>query len=65
VPQNKDIFLLCSDGLSGEVKDSQMQDILRETGDDLTTGVQRLINAACENGGKDNVTCVLVQYVAD
>lgn len=62
VPQNKDIFLLCSDGLSGEVEDAQMQDILRDTGDNLTLGVQKLIHAACENGGKDNVTCVLVQY---
>ncbi|MCL2326553.1 MAG: Stp1/IreP family PP2C-type Ser/Thr phosphatase [Proteobacteria bacterium] len=65
VPQHKDIYLLCTDGLSGEVTDAQMQQILRETGDDLPTGVQRLIQTACDNGGKDNVTCILTQYVAD
>ena len=30
VPQDKDIYLLCSDGLSGEVPDDQMQDLLRQ-----------------------------------
>lgn len=65
VPQNKDIYLLCSDGLSGEVPDPQMQEILNEVGDDLDAGVEKLIKRACDNGGKDNVTCVLVQYVAD
>ncbi len=65
VPQDKDIYLLCSDGLSGEVPDEQMQEILRRTGDNLNEGVKQLINQACENGGKDNVTCVLAQYVAD
>ena len=65
VPQDGDIYLLCSDGLSGEVPDEQMQDILRNTSDDLDNAVHALINQACENGGKDNVTCVLAQYVAD
>ena len=72
VPEDRDVFLLCSDGLSGEVKDEQMQSILRDNIKDspnenngLDTAVSKLIQAACDNGGKDNVTCVLVQYVAD
>lgn len=64
-PHDKDIYLLCSDGLSGEVPDEQMRDILREDGDDLNKAVHDLIMRACDNGGKDNVTCVLAQYVAD
>ena len=72
VPEDRDVFLLCTDGLSGEVKDEQMQSILRDNIKDspnenngLDTAVSKLIQAACDNGGKDNVTCVLVQYVAD
>ncbi len=65
VPQDKDIFLLCSDGLSGEVPDEQMQDLLRKYGDDLQSAVSALIQRACDNGGKDNVTCVLAQYCAN
>ena len=65
VPQDKDIYLLCSDGLSGEVPDDQMQALLREHCNDLQAAVSALIQRACDNGGKDNVTCVLAQYVAD
>ena len=64
-PEDGDIFLLCSDGLSGEVPDEQMQDILRKTSSNLDNAVNALIEQACNNGGKDNVTCVLAQYVAD
>ena len=65
VPEHEDIYLLCSDGLSGEVPDEQMQAILRETGNNLELGCSRLIEQACNNGGKDNVTCVLAQYIKD
>ena len=65
VPEDRDIYLLCSDGLSGEVPDDQMQDILRETQNDLEDACKRLIERACNNGGKDNVTCVLCQYIND
>ena len=68
-PNDGDIYLLCSDGLSGEVPDEQMQSILaknyRGTSTDLDSTVHQLIEQACNNGGKDNVTCVLVQYVKD
>ena len=62
-PQTGDILLLCSDGLSGEVTDDQMCDIVAEHADDLDKGVEVLIQAACDNGGKDNVTVVLVKYI--
>ena len=65
VPEHEDIYLLCSDGLSGEVPDEQMQEILRETSNDLKACCSRLIQQACENGGNDNVTCVLAQYIND
>ena len=69
IPNDGDIYLLCSDGLSGEVPDEQMQSILaknyRGTNTDLDSTVHQLIEQACNNGGKDNVTCVLAQYVED
>jgi protein phosphatase len=64
-PEHGDIFLLCSDGLTGEVTDEQITQILIEADGDLEGAVERLIQTACENGGKDNVTAVLVQVVLD
>ena len=56
-----DVLLLCSDGLSGMVPDSLMEEILnRET--DLATAGKKLIQAANEGGGKDNITCVLARF---
>ncbi len=62
-PEPGDILLLCSDGLSGEVTDAKMLDLVNTHKDDLDEGVKALIQAACDNGGKDNVTVILVQYL--
>ena len=55
-----DIFLLCSDGLTREVPDEEIQAILI-AGDSLEERASRLIAAANKNGGNDNITCILVQ----
>lgn len=60
-PQEGDIFLLCSDGLSGMVPDPKMQEIINKT-PDLNKCVQQLIDAANAAGGTDNVTCVLARW---
>lgn len=60
-PKEGDIFLLCSDGLSGMVPDAQIQQVLQST-KDLEKACSQLIDAANANGGNDNVTCVLVQF---
>jgi len=58
--QDGDIYLLCSDGLSGMVTDAEMQDIvLGET--DLNRAVQALIQAANAAGGTDNITAILAR----
>ncbi|PIE65495.1 MAG: serine/threonine protein phosphatase [Deltaproteobacteria bacterium] len=62
-PQPGDILLLCSDGLSGEVPDAQILEIISGRIDDLDAAVETLIKAACDNGGKDNVTVILVKYL--
>jgi serine/threonine protein phosphatase PrpC len=59
-----DLFLLCSDGLSRELSDDRMQELLN-TG--LTASGQleelcaELIEAANKAGGHDNITCLLIR----
>jgi serine/threonine protein phosphatase PrpC len=62
-PEPNDILLLCSDGLSGEVTDPNILEIVKAHSADLDAAVQALIKAACDNGGKDNVTAILVRYL--
>jgi protein phosphatase len=53
-----DVFLLCSDGLTSMVGLETMEGILRES-DSLDVAARRLIDAANENGGRDNITVIL------
>ncbi len=61
-PRPGDVFLLCSDGLSGMVDSQAIYDSVRECGEDLEKAAQSLIAKANANGGVDNVTCVLVGF---
>ena len=55
-----DVFLLCSDGLTGMVPEDQiLQILLKNT--DLEEACKSLIDFANERGGYDNVTCVLIR----
>jgi protein phosphatase len=60
------MVLMCSDGLHGVVEQTQMEEILRgsRNGTPLMESCQRLIDAAKEAGGPDNVTTVLVRKAA-
>ena len=60
-PQPGDIFLACSDGLSGMVTDEVMQAILQKT-PNLEAATKKLIDTTNANGGVDNVTVILAQY---
>ncbi|MHA7633045.1 Stp1/IreP family PP2C-type Ser/Thr phosphatase [Corallococcus sp. M7] len=62
-PLENDVFLLCSDGLSGMITDAQMQDILSRT-PELEKACGQLIDLANAAGGNDNVTCVLARWHA-
>ena len=57
-----DLLLLCSDGLSGMITDDEMEAIVKEHEDDLETAVQKLIDAANANGGRDNISVVLGRF---
>jgi protein phosphatase len=52
-----DIFLLCSDGLTTMVSDARIAEILGEART-LRSAVNRLVDAANEQGGRDNITAV-------
>lgn len=61
VIEDGDLFLLCSDGLSKEVPDENIANILRGGSSDLQTLCQALIQEANDAGGNDNVTAILVR----
>ena len=58
--QKKDIYLMCSDGLSDMVSDVQIAEILTLKSS-LKKKASELVNLANKNGGKDNITVILVQ----
>lgn len=52
-------LLLCSDGLTDELEDSQISAILANS-PDLETAAQSLLREALESGGRDNTTIAIV-----
>lgn len=53
-----DVLLLCSDGLTGYVDDQTIFEIADSYGPSLAA--LKLVQKACENGGGDNVTVLIV-----
>jgi len=58
-----DVFLLCSDGLTDQVPDDTIVQIVSEN--DASASVAKLVDLANEAGGKDNVTVVVVSAFGD
>lgn len=54
-----DVLLICSDGLTGELPDDEIADILAST-DDAEQAAQTLVDAALAVGAHDNVTVIVV-----
>lgn len=61
---NGDIILLCSDGLSGMIRDKEIEQIIAQTQTDMTQCVDTLIQAALDAGGADNCTVAVSQIMA-
>ena len=59
-----DLVLLCSDGLHGMINDQEISRILGTASEPLEDLSARLIDAANESGGRDNVTVVLLRLPA-
>jgi len=56
-----DIYLLCSDGLSDMVDDVVIESTLNANTFDLLGAAESLVRMANDNGGKDNVSVILVK----
>ena len=56
-----DILLLCSDGLSGSIRDQAIEEVIKSS-DDLNSMSEGLIATALDKGGTDNITVVLCRY---
>ncbi|HLS49858.1 MAG TPA: protein phosphatase 2C domain-containing protein, partial [Actinomycetaceae bacterium] len=62
--RGQELFLICSDGLAGELSDAQIENLLR-TSPHPQQAVHALLSAAIRNGGAgDNVTVVVVAAVS-
>ena len=59
-----DILVLCSDGLSGQVKKDEIAQIVSTT-PDLSAACDKLIALANERGGPDNITVVIARFDGD
>jgi len=58
-PLPGDAFVLCSDGLTNQLEDEQIMEVLQsET--DLTRACERLVGLANKSGGRDNISVVIV-----
>jgi protein phosphatase len=57
-----DMLLLCSDGLSGKLRNEEIRQIVAKSSDDLGGACAALVAAANDRGGEDNITVVLARF---
>ena len=60
-----DIYVLCSDGLNDMVEDEDIAEIVKTLKSNLPLMAKQLIQAANDNGGRDNVSVILVKVNGD
>jgi serine/threonine protein phosphatase PrpC len=69
-----DVYLICSDGLSGLINEAKILEIVRKQlqqaqsaqpnlGAQIQQTVRQLIDAANENGGDDNITSIVIEVL--
>jgi PPM family protein phosphatase len=56
-----DVLVLCSDGLSGQIRAADIATVVGEE-PDLVSVCKRLIDLANENGGPDNITVIAARF---
>src|SRR5215510_979530 len=59
-----DMLLLCSDGLSGKLRNEEIRQIVSEAGD-LAAACKALVATANDRGGEDNITVVLARFTGE
>ncbi|MFL6574071.1 MAG: Stp1/IreP family PP2C-type Ser/Thr phosphatase [Burkholderiales bacterium] len=60
-----DLYLLCSDGLCDMVEDDEIGATLQALGGNLKLAAQQLVQMANDNGGRDNVSVILVRVLRE
>src|SRR5438477_7981531 len=60
-----DMLLLCSDGLSGKLRNEEIRHIVSDLHDNLADACAALVAGANERGGEDNITVVLARFTGD
>ncbi len=61
VTEPYDLLMLCSDGLTDMVSDWQIAETIDENSSNLELAAGRLVDKANMNGGKDNISVILMQ----
>lgn len=56
-------LLLCTDGLTGMVKDEEIARVLSDT-EDVESAARKLVSIANDEGGLDNITVVVISFEA-
>jgi protein phosphatase len=59
----QDVLVLCSDGLTRHVSDQDIAKLVTDAGD-LHQACALLVQSARDGGGEDNITCLLLRFVA-
>jgi protein phosphatase len=60
-----DVLLLCSDGLSGKLRNEEIRQIVSNSGDNLAAACDALVAEANNRGGEDNITVVLARFTGN
>ena len=63
--QEGDIYLICSDGLNDMVEDEDIEMTLEALGANLQLAAEQLVQMANDNGGRDNISVVLIKVKKD
>jgi serine/threonine protein phosphatase PrpC len=60
-----DMVLLCSDGLSGKLRNEEIRQIVADSNGDLAAACNALVAEANQRGGEDNITVVLARFTGE
>lgn len=60
--KDEDVYLVCSDGLSGLVDNETLEEFINQNCDQpVAAQCEQLVNLANRNGGSDNITVILIR----